>query len=190
MPKQVLLLQKNPARPDVMPLANGNNVFTIAFLMGQFLPPPPSQGDYISSMRTLNKHTEPPFCNFLQWILPCDSHMPPILSAPILSAPILSYLSANSAAYLNTPFSDYTHLQPYLKLYLSILILYLPISKLSAYNSYLSLLLCPSLPQSLPSYFSVLVILPKLQCPPLFSPYDNFKSRKNSAQKPNYSLEQ
>merc|ERR1712142_396514 len=28
------------------------------------------------------------------------------------------------------------------------------------------------------SYFSVLVILPKLQCPPLFSPYDNFKSKK------------
>ena len=87
MPKQVLLLQKNPARPDVMPLANGNDVFTIASLMGQFLPPPPSLGDYISSMRTLNKHTEPPFCNFLQWILPCDSYMPPILSAPILSAP-------------------------------------------------------------------------------------------------------
>ena len=87
MPKQVLLLQKNPARPEVMPLANGNNVFTMAFLMGQFLPTPPSQGDYISSMRTFNKHTEPPFCNFLQWILPCDSHMPPILSTPILSAP-------------------------------------------------------------------------------------------------------
>ena len=49
---------------------------------------------------------------------------------------------------------------------------------------------CPSfsLPPSLPSYFSVLVILPKLQCPPLISPYDNFKSRKNSAQKLNYSL--
>ena len=87
MPKQVLLLQKNPARPEVMPLANGNNVFTIAFLMGQFLPTPPSQGDYISSMRTFNKHTEPPFCTFLQWILPCDSHMPPILSTPTLSAP-------------------------------------------------------------------------------------------------------
>ena len=114
--------------------------------------------------------------------------LPTILSAPILSAPILSYLSANSAAYLSTPFSDYTHLQPYLKLYLSIFLLYPPISKLSAYNSYLSLLLCPSLPPSLPSYFSVLVILPKLQCPPLFSPYDNFKSRKNSAQKLNYSL--
>ena len=82
MPKQVLLLQKNPARPDVIPLANGNNVFTMAFLMGQFLPTPPSQGDYISSMRTFNKHTEPPFCTFLQWILPCDSHMPPILSTP------------------------------------------------------------------------------------------------------------
>ena len=87
MPKQVLLLQKNPARPDVMPLANGNDVFTIASLMGQFLPPPPSLGDYISSMRTLNKHTEPPFCHFRRWILPCDSHLPPILSAPILSAP-------------------------------------------------------------------------------------------------------
>ena len=52
MTKQVLLLQKNPARPDVMPLANGNDVFTIASLMGQFLPPPPSLGDYIFSMRT------------------------------------------------------------------------------------------------------------------------------------------
>ena len=85
-----------------------------------------------------------------------------------------------------------TYPLPYLSIfYSSILILYLPISKLSAYNSYLSLLLCPILPQSLPSYFSVLVILPKLQCPPLFSPYDNFKSKKkNSAQKPNYSLEQ
>ena len=87
MPKQVLLLQKNPARPDVMPLANGNNFFTMAFLMGQFLPPPPSQEDYISSMRTLNKHTEPPFCHFRRWILPCGSHLPPILSAPSLSAP-------------------------------------------------------------------------------------------------------
>ena len=52
MPKRVLLLQKNPARPDVMPLANGNDVFTIASLMGQFLPQPPSLGDYIFSMRT------------------------------------------------------------------------------------------------------------------------------------------
>ena len=33
--------------------------------------------------------------------------LPPILSAPILSAPILSFLSANSAAYLSTPFPDY-----------------------------------------------------------------------------------
>ena len=104
MPKQVLLLQKNPARPDVMPLANGNNVFTIAFLMGQFLPPPPSQGDYISSMRTLNKHTEPPFCNFLQWILPCDSHMPPILSAPILSAPTCHIYQQTLQHTLATPF--------------------------------------------------------------------------------------
>ena len=87
MPKRVLLLQKNPARPDVMPLANGNDVFTIASLMGQFLPPPPSLGDYISSMRTLNKHTEPPFCNFLQWILPCDSHCP-LFCLPLFCPPL------------------------------------------------------------------------------------------------------
>ena len=143
MPKQVLLLQKNPARPDVMPLANGNDVFTIASLMGQFLPPPPSLGDYIFNMRTLNKNTRPPFCNFFQWILPCDSYCP--LSCPPLSCHALTLPS--------------THLQPYLNLYLSILLLYPPISKLSAYYSYLSLLLCPSLPPSLPPYFSVLVIL-------------------------------
>ena len=106
MPKQVLLLQKNPARPDMMPLANGNDVFTIASLMGQFLPPPPSLGDYISSMRTLNKHTEPPFCNFLQWILPCDSHMPPILST-LSCSPLLVISSANYTAYLSNPFPDY-----------------------------------------------------------------------------------
>ena len=104
MPKQVLLLQKNPARPEVMPLANGNNVFTMAFLMGQFLPTPPSQGDYISSMRTFNKHTEPPFCTFLQWILPCDSHMPPILSTPILSAPTCHIYQQTLQHTLATPF--------------------------------------------------------------------------------------
>ena len=87
MPKQVLLLQKNPARPEVMRLANGNDVIPIASIMGQFLHPPPSQGDYTSSMQTLNKHTEPPFCHFRRWILPCDSRLPPILSAPTLSAP-------------------------------------------------------------------------------------------------------
>ena len=70
-----------------MRLANGNDVFPIASIMGKFLHPPPSQGDYTSSMQTLNKHTEPPFCHFRRWILPCDSLLPPILSAPTLSAP-------------------------------------------------------------------------------------------------------
>ena len=79
--------RKTPARPEVMRLANGNDIFPIASIMGQFLHPPPSQEDYISSMRTLNKHTEPPFCHFRRWILPCGSHLPPILSAPSLSAP-------------------------------------------------------------------------------------------------------
>ena len=118
MPKQVLLLQKNPARPEVMRLANGYDVFPTASIMGQFLHPPPSQGDYISSMRTLNKHTEPPFCHLRWWILPCDSHLPPI---PPQSCPPLLVISISKLC---------THLQTYLKLYLSILILYLPISVL------------------------------------------------------------
>ena len=87
MPKQVLLLQKNPARPEVMRLANGNDFLPTASIMGQFLHPSPSQGDYRFSMRILNKHTEPPFCHLRRWILPCDSHLPPILSAQFLSAP-------------------------------------------------------------------------------------------------------
>ena len=157
-----------------MRLANGYDVFPTASIMGQFLHPSPSQGDYRFSMRILNKHTEPPFCHY--GFCPAI-HISPLFCQPQSCLPLL-VISISKLC---------THLQTYLNL--SILILYLPISKLSAYNSYLSLLLCPSLPPSLPSYFSVLVILPKLQCPPLFSPYDDFKSRKNSAQKLNYSLE-
>ena len=87
MPNKFCSGRKTPARPEVMRLANGNDVIPIASIMGQFLHQPPSQGDYTSSMQTLNKHTEPPFCHFRRWILPCDSHLPPILSNPILSAP-------------------------------------------------------------------------------------------------------
>ena len=77
--------RKTPARPEVMRLANGYDVFQTASIMGQLLHPSPSQGDYRFSMRILNKHTEPPLCHLR--ILPWDSHFPPILSAPILSAP-------------------------------------------------------------------------------------------------------
>ena len=102
MPKQVLLLQKNPARPEVMRLANGNDVFPTASIMGQFLHPPPSQGDYRFSMRILNKHTEPPFCHLR--ILPCNSHFPPVLSAPILSAPTCHIYQQTLQHTLATPF--------------------------------------------------------------------------------------
>ena len=112
MTKQVLLLQKNPARPEVMRLANGNDVFPIASIIGQFLHPPPSQEDYISSMRTLNKHTEPTFCHIRRWILPCGSHLP-LFCQPQACLPLL-VISISKLC---------THLQTYLKLYLSILIL-------------------------------------------------------------------
>ena len=108
--------RKTPARPEVMRLANGNDVFPIASIMGQFLHPSPSQEDYRFSMRILNKHTEPPFCHLR--ILPCDSHFPPILSAPILSAPTCHIYQQTMHPSANLP------------KYLSILILYLPISVL------------------------------------------------------------
>merc|ERR1719419_896140 len=79
-------------------------------------------------MQTLNKHMEHPFCHFRRWILPCDSRLPPFLSAPTLSAPtchiyqqtmilptyililcinlILAYY-ISSYFYLNNPFPDY-----------------------------------------------------------------------------------
>ena len=107
--------RKTPARPEVMRLANGYDVFPTASIMGQFLHPPPSQGDYRFSMQILNKHTEPPLCHLR--ILPCDSHFPPILSAPILSAPTCHIYQQTMHPSANLP-------------NLSILILYLPISVL------------------------------------------------------------
>jgi len=179
--------RKTPARPEVMRLANGNDFLPTASIMGQFLPPSPSRKttdlvcEFWTNIRSPHSVTTDSALRFT---------FPPYSVSPNLVCPYLSYLSAN----YSIPSSQRcpTYPLPYLSIfYSSILILYLPISKLSAYNSYLSLLLCPSLPQFLPSYFSVLVILPKMQCPPLFSPYDNFKfKKKNSAQKPNYSLEQ
>ena len=94
--------RKTPARPEVMRLANGYDVFPTASLMGQFLHPSPSQEDYRFSMRILNKHTEPPFCHIR--ILPCDSHFPPILSAPILSAPTCHIYQQTLQHTLATPF--------------------------------------------------------------------------------------
>merc|ERR1719419_1663983 len=125
-------------------------------------------------MRILNKHTEPPLCHYEF----CPAiHISPLFCQSQYCLPLL-VISISKLFY--TFFSALSHYPlPYLSIFdSSILTLYLPISKLSAYNSYLSLLLCPSLPQFLPSYFSVLVILPKMQCPPLFSPYDNFKFKK------------
>ena len=103
--------RKTPARPEVMRLANGYDVFPTASLMGQFLHPSPSQEDYRFSMRILNKHTEPPFCHLR--ILPCDSHFP-LFCQPQSCQPLL-VISISKLC---------THLQTYLKQYLSILILY------------------------------------------------------------------
>ena len=64
MPNKFCSGRKTPARPEVMRLANGYDVFPTASIMGQFLHPSPSQGDYRFSMRILNKHTEPPFCHY------------------------------------------------------------------------------------------------------------------------------
>ena len=102
--------RKTPARPEVMRLANGNDVFPIASIMGQFLHPPPSQGDYRFSMRILNKHTEPSSCHYEF----CPAiHISPLFCQPQSCLPLL-VISISKLC---------THLQTYLKLYLSILIL-------------------------------------------------------------------
>ena len=148
MPKQVLLLQKNPARPEVLPLANGNNVFTIAFLMGQFLPTPPSQGDYISSMRAFNKHTEPPFCNFFNGFCPA-THICPLFCPPLSCPPLLVISSANSTAYLSNPFPDYDLTYQHYPNH----ILILCINPILAY--YISSYFYPAHFKSYPSFFTL-----------------------------------
>ena len=107
--------RKTPARPEVMRLANGYDVFPTASLMGQFLHPSPSQEDYRFSMRILNKHTEPPFCHY--GFCPAI-HISPLFGQPQSCLPLL-VISISKLC---------THLQTYLNL--SILILYLPISVL------------------------------------------------------------
>jgi len=72
MSKQVLLLQKTPVRLEVMPLANGNNVFKMHPNWGCPLPPVPSLGTkyFVCSLKIIRGH---PHLVLSLVILPCSS---------------------------------------------------------------------------------------------------------------------
>ena len=94
--------RKTPARPEVMRLANGNDFLPTASIMGQFLHPSPSQGDYRFSMRILNKHTEPPFCHY--GFCPAIHIFPLFCQPQILSAPTCHIYQQTLQHTLATPF--------------------------------------------------------------------------------------
>ena len=125
MLKQFLLLQKNSGKTRSDASGKWKRFLTNSIHNGTVPSPVAFTEDYRFSMRILNKHTEPPFCHY--GFCPAI-HISPLFCQPQSCLPLL-VISISKLC---------THLQTYLKLYLSILILCIATSLLDHYTAYLS----------------------------------------------------